>query len=98
MLADPIDARTAENWGLIWKAVPDADFPAAIAAATERLAALPSAAIALMKQAISASGHNSLEQQLALEAELQAEAAESEDFREGVAAFLEKRGPRFIGR
>jgi 2-(1,2-epoxy-1,2-dihydrophenyl)acetyl-CoA isomerase len=51
-----------------------------------------------MKQAIGAGEHNSLEQQLALEAELQAQAAETEDFREGVAAFLEKRSPRFIGR
>jgi 2-(1,2-epoxy-1,2-dihydrophenyl)acetyl-CoA isomerase len=98
MLAEPIDARTAEQWGLIWKVVPEAEFPAAIEAASRRLAELPSAAIALMKQAIGAGGHNSLEQQLALEAELQAQAAETEDFREGVAAFLEKRSPRFIGR
>lgn len=98
MLAEPIEARTAEHWGLIWKAVPEAEFLAVIEATSQRLANLPSAAIALMKQAIGAGGHNSLEQQLALEAELQAQAAETEDFREGVAAFLAKRHPRFIGR
>ncbi|HEY4163176.1 MAG TPA: enoyl-CoA hydratase-related protein [Dongiaceae bacterium] len=98
LLAEPIDARTAEHWGLIWKAVPDAEFHAVVKSTSERLAGLPSAAIALMKQAIGAGEHNSLEQQLALEAELQAQAAETEDFREGVTAFLEKRNPRFIGR
>ena len=51
-----------------------------------------------MKQAISAGEHHSLEQQLALEAELQSRAADTEDFQEGVRAFLEKRGARFIGR
>jgi 2-(1,2-epoxy-1,2-dihydrophenyl)acetyl-CoA isomerase len=98
LLAEPIDARTAANWGLIWKAVPDADFPDTIAETAERLAQLPTAAVALTKRALNASGHHSLEQQLALEAELQAQAAETEDFQEGLRAFLEKRGPRFIGR
>jgi 2-(1,2-epoxy-1,2-dihydrophenyl)acetyl-CoA isomerase len=98
LLAEPIDAKTAADWGLIWKAVPDADFAATIDATAARLAALPTAAIALMKQAINASGHHSLEQQLALEAELQGRAAETEDFQEGVRAFLEKRNARFIGR
>jgi len=98
MLAEPIDAATAAQWGLIWKAVPDADFAATVAETGDRLAALPTKAIALMKQALNASGHQSLEQQLALEAGLQAQAAETEDFREGVRAFLEKRTPTFNGR
>jgi 2-(1,2-epoxy-1,2-dihydrophenyl)acetyl-CoA isomerase len=98
LLAEPVDARTAAQWGLIWKAVPDADFAKEIAATAERLAQLPTAAVALTKQALNASGHHSLEQQLALEAELQGQAAETEDFQEGLKAFLEKRGPRFIGR
>jgi len=98
LLAEPINAATAAQWGLIWKSVPDADFAATIAATAERLAELPTAAVALTKQAINASGHHSLEQQLALEAELQSQAAETEDFQEGVRAFLEKRNPRFIGR
>jgi 2-(1,2-epoxy-1,2-dihydrophenyl)acetyl-CoA isomerase len=98
LLAEPVDARTAAQWGLIWKAVADSDFPAAIESTAQKLAQLPTAAVALTKQALNASGHHSLEQQLALEAELQGQAAETEDFFEGVSAFLEKRGPRFIGR
>ncbi|HVM85273.1 MAG TPA: enoyl-CoA hydratase-related protein [Candidatus Binatia bacterium] len=98
LLAEPIDARTAESWGLIWKAVPDAAFAETVEATAARLSQSPTAAIALMKQALNASGHHSLEQQLALEAELQARAAETEDFQEGVRSFLEKRAPRFIGR
>jgi 2-(1,2-epoxy-1,2-dihydrophenyl)acetyl-CoA isomerase len=98
LLAEPVDARTAAQWGLIWKAVPDADFAAEIDATAERLAQLPTAAVALTKRALNASGHHSLEQQLALEAELQGQAAETEDFQEGLKAFVEKRNPRFIGR
>jgi 2-(1,2-epoxy-1,2-dihydrophenyl)acetyl-CoA isomerase len=98
LLAEPVDARTAADWGLIWKTVPDADFPSTVAETAERLAQLPTAAVALTKRALNASGHHSLEQQLALEAELQAQAAETEDFEEGLRAFLEKRNPRFIGR
>ena len=98
LLAEPVDAKTAADWGLIWKAVPDADFTATVETTVERLAELPTAAVALTKRALNASGHHSLEQQLALEAELQSQAAETEDFEEGVRAFLEKRNPRFIGR
>jgi len=98
LLAEPVDARTAAQWGLIWKAIPDADFAGEVEALAARLAQLPTAAVALTKHALNASGHHSLEQQLALEAELQSQAAETEDFQEGVRAFLEKRNPRFIGR
>ena len=98
LLGDTISARTAADWGLIWELAPDADFAARTDALAARLAALPTRALALMKQAMNASGHHSLEQQLALEAELQPQAAETEDFREGVQAFLEKRAAKFIGR
>jgi 2-(1,2-epoxy-1,2-dihydrophenyl)acetyl-CoA isomerase len=98
VLGDPIDAATAEAWGLIWKAVPDAGFAASAEEMAQRLAELPTAATALLKQAVNAGEHNSLEQQLALEAELQSQAADTEDFQEGLRAFLEKRSPRFIGR
>jgi 2-(1,2-epoxy-1,2-dihydrophenyl)acetyl-CoA isomerase len=98
LLAETITAETAAQWGLIWQAVPDAEFAAAVESMAERLANLPTAAIALMKQAVAAGEHHSLEQQLALEAELQSRAAETEDFQEGRTAFLEKRSPRFTGR
>jgi 2-(1,2-epoxy-1,2-dihydrophenyl)acetyl-CoA isomerase len=98
LLGEPIDAKTAVEWGLIWKAVDDADFAREVDALARRLAEMPTAAIGLIKHAINVSGHHSLEQQLAVEAELQAAAAETEDYQEGRAAFLEKRKPRFFGR
>ncbi len=98
LLGEAIDAKTAADWGLIWRAVPDSEFAGAIDALAKRLAEMPTAAIGLIKHAINVSGHHSLEQQLAVEAELQAQAAETEDYQEGRAAFLEKRKPRFIGR
>jgi 2-(1,2-epoxy-1,2-dihydrophenyl)acetyl-CoA isomerase len=98
LLGEPIDAKTAVEWGLIWKAVDDADFVREVDALARRLAEMPTAAIGLIKHAINVSGHHSLEQQLAVEAELQAAAAETEDYQEGRAAFLEKRKPRFFGR
>ncbi|HEV8390825.1 MAG TPA: enoyl-CoA hydratase-related protein [Dongiaceae bacterium] len=98
LLGEPLDATVAADWGLIWKAVPDSDFAGAVDALARRLAEMPTAAIGLIKHAINVSGHHSLEQQLAVEAELQAAAAETEDYQEGRAAFLEKRKPRFFGR
>jgi 2-(1,2-epoxy-1,2-dihydrophenyl)acetyl-CoA isomerase len=98
LLGEPIDAKTAFEWGLIWKAVDDAKFADEVDAVARRLAEMPTAAIGLIKHAINVSGHHSLEQQLAVEAELQATAAETEDYQEGRAAFLEKRKPRFFGR
>lgn len=98
LLGDAIDAKTAAEWGLIWKTVPDAAFAGEVEALARRLAGMPTAAIGLIKHAINVSGHHSLEQQLAVEAELQAQAAETEDYQEGRAAFLEKRKSRFIGR
>lgn len=98
ILGEPIDARTAAEWGLIWKAVADSDFAGEVDGLARRLAEMPTAAIGLIKHAINVSGHHSLEQQLAVEAELQAAAAETEDYQEGRAAFLEKRKPRFFGR
>ena len=98
LLGETIEAKTAAEWGLIWKAVPDADFTAEVDALARRFAEMPTTAIGLIKQAINLSGHHSLEQQLATEAELQAQAAETEDYQEGRAAFLEKRKPRFFGR
>lgn len=98
LLGEPIDAKVAAEWGLIWEAVPDADFAREVETLAKRLAEMPTAAVGLIKHAINVSGHHSLDQQLAIEAELQAQAAETEDYQEGRAAFLEKRKPRFIGR
>jgi len=97
LLAEPLPAPRAAEWGLIWQAVPDAEFPAAIDALAQRLAGGPTRALALAKRALAASSANSLDQQLALEAELQALAAGTADFREGMAAFLAKRPAKFDG-
>lgn len=97
MLGEKLSASQAAEFGLIWRAVPDADFTREVDTLAARLAQAPTRALALMKKAFHAGGHHSLEQQLALEAELQSQAADSEDFQEGLAAFLAKRQPHFKG-
>jgi 2-(1,2-epoxy-1,2-dihydrophenyl)acetyl-CoA isomerase len=98
MLAEPITAETAESWGLIWMAVDDDRLMAQARDLTQRLATQATGALALIKQAVQAAPANSFSTQLALEASLQRTAAASEDFQEGVAAFVEKRKPAFKGR
>ena len=98
LFAGTIPAAQAAEWGMIWEAVPDAAFAATVAARAAHLAQGPSAANRLIKRALRASWSQDLDGQLALEAELQGEAGRSGDFREGVAAFLEKRSARFEGR
>lgn len=95
MLAEPVTAETAESWGMIWRAVPDETLMAEAEATVAKLVALSPQALALSKQALAASAGNGLALQLALEAQLQGEAGRSEDYREGVEAFLEKRAPKF---
>jgi len=97
MLADPVPAETAAAWGMIWRAVPDEALMAEAEALAARLAAGPTAALGLIKQALDESAINEFEDQLDLEAELQEEAAENPDYAEGLRAFLEKRPPSFTG-
>jgi 2-(1,2-epoxy-1,2-dihydrophenyl)acetyl-CoA isomerase len=98
MLAEPITAETAESWGLIWKVVDDAELMNQAGAMAAHLATQPTAAFALIKDALNAGGTNDLSTQLDLERDLQRKAGHSPDFREGVAAFMEKRPARFTGR
>ena len=98
LLAEPIPAGTAAEWGLIWEAVEDDALEGRAAEIAARLAAGPGVAYRLTKRALRASPGNGLDAQLSLEAELQAEAGQSRDFMEGVMAFLEKRAARFEGR
>jgi 2-(1,2-epoxy-1,2-dihydrophenyl)acetyl-CoA isomerase len=98
LFAESVPARQAEAWGMIWQAVPDAEFEAAVAARAAALAQGPTAAFRLIKTALRGSLAHDLDAQLALEARLQGEAGRTRDFREGVAAFLAKRPPRFEGR
>src|SRR5665213_2978103 len=98
MLAEPLSAAQAEAWGLIWKAVPDDRLMSEAAALARKLAQGPTFALGLTKTAIDASMGNTLDTQLALERDFQADAAASEDFREGVTAFLQKRPAKFAGK
>jgi 2-(1,2-epoxy-1,2-dihydrophenyl)acetyl-CoA isomerase len=98
LLAEPLSAEKAEAWGLIWKAVDDDKLEAEVSAVAAKLAAAPTYALGLVKRALAASSTNSLAQQLDLERDFQRLAGASPDAREGIAAFLEKRAPRYTGR
>ncbi len=93
-----LTAEEALELGLVSAVLPEEDFAAGIAELAARWAAAPTRAVAFAKRLFEHAHDASLEQQLALEAELQQEAAQTADFREGVAAFLEKRPPRFAGQ
>jgi 2-(1,2-epoxy-1,2-dihydrophenyl)acetyl-CoA isomerase len=97
MLADPLPAETARDWGLIWQVCDDDKLLAEAGHLATRLATQPTKAFSLIKQAINASSSHGLEDHLALEAKLQAEAAATHDYNEGVTAFLERRKPDFTG-
>jgi 2-(1,2-epoxy-1,2-dihydrophenyl)acetyl-CoA isomerase len=93
-----LTAAEAHAWGLVSEVVEADAFAARVAERAAELAAAPTRAIALTKRLYDAAATATLEEQLELEAELQAEAAQTHDFREGVAAFVEKRDARFCGR
>ncbi len=97
LFGERVTARQAAEWGMIWEAVPDDTFAAHWRGQAARLALGPGIAYRGVKRALRASFDNDLAAQLALEAQLQGECGKSDDFREGVAAFLEKRVARFSG-
>ncbi len=98
MLGEPVTAAQAAAWGLVWRTLPDDDLLPEAERLAAHLATQPTQAIALMKQALNASAGNSWDVQLDLERDLQRQAGRTPDFREGVAAFLEKRPAIFTGR
>jgi len=98
LTAEPVPAEEALRLGLVYKVYEDASFADDVAAFAARLALGPGLAFRLMREAVYASAGNDLDAQLDLEAVLQQKAGASRDFAEGVAAFLEKRAPRFEGR
>ena len=97
MLAEPVPAEKAMEWGLIWQVCDDDELMDDATRLASRLSKQPTKAFALIKQAINASSSHGLDAHLKVEAKLQAEAAASHDYDEGVTAFLEKRKPVFKG-
>jgi 2-(1,2-epoxy-1,2-dihydrophenyl)acetyl-CoA isomerase len=98
LLAERVSAEDAERWGLAWRCVDDAKLMDEAMALARTLAAGPTHTYGMIKQALYASAGNTLEQQLDLERDFQREVGRHGDYREGVAAFLEKRKPAFTGR
>ena len=98
MLGEKITAEQAASWGMIWKVVDDDNLLAEAEGLARHLAAQPTRALALIKRAFNEALTNDLDRQLDLERDLQHIAGKTEDYREGVAAFFEKRAPRFVGR
>lgn len=98
MTGDKISAEQADAMNMIYKAVDDEAFEHEVKNFAETIAALPTRGLGLTKKAVNATFTNNLTQQLALEEELQTEAGQTYDFREGVNAFLEKRKPVFKGK
>lgn len=98
LLAEKITAEQAMAWGLIWKVVDDDKLMHETIALAQHLATQPTKALARIKQALDASLTNSLGIQLDLERDLQRELGRTQDYREGVTAFFEKRPPKFVGR
>lgn len=97
MLGEKISAEKAEQWGLIWRCVPDEALMGEAMAMAEHFAAAPTKGLAFTKKAFQASYANSLEDQLQLEAGMMRELGYSHDYREGVAAFIAKRPAQFKG-
>lgn len=97
MLGEKLSAAKAEQWGLIWKCLPDAELMEQAMAMARHFASAPTKGLAFTKRALQASWGNDLASQLTLEGEMMRELGYSHDYQEGVAAFLAKRAPVFKG-
>jgi 2-(1,2-epoxy-1,2-dihydrophenyl)acetyl-CoA isomerase len=98
MLGDKLSAEQAESWGLIWKCLDDDKLMGEAERLAVHFSTAPTKGLARTKQAIYASGGNTLEQQLDLERDCQRELGFGPDYKEGVAAFMAKRSPSFTGK
>ncbi len=98
LLGEKITAEQAAAWGLIWQCVDDAELAPTAERLATHFAQAPTRGLARTKQALYASGGNTLEAQLDIERDYMRELGASDDYREGVAAFMAKRPPKFSGR
>jgi len=97
LTGEPLSAEKAAEWGLIWKCVDDDALDAEVDALAQRLASLPPLGLAAIKQIIRTTSERTLDQELDLQAGEMRRLGFTADYREGVAAFLEKRRPTFTG-
>ena len=98
LLADKLPAEKAADWGLIWQVVDDSELAASVDKLAAQLAAMPTKALVRTRQVMHAAPSHTLEQQLSMEGGVMRELGWSPDFAEGVAAFMEKREPKFTGK
>ncbi|MGO3181577.1 MAG: enoyl-CoA hydratase-related protein [Aequorivita sp.] len=98
MLGDKVSAQDADKLGMVYKVVSSESFSEEVNSIASTLANMPTKALGLTKRLLNQSLQNSLEEQLELESKLQIEAAQSEDYAEGVDAFVNKRKPNFQGK
>ena len=98
LTGEPLPAEKAAEWGLIWKAVDDDQLDSEVDAVATKLASLPPLGLAAIKQIIRSSWSRTLDEELDLQRDEMRRLGFTHDYREGVAAFLEKRPAKFEGR